>query len=82
MKKQVNYYYEGVETLTENFFLSMIEERKILMDTNETISKDLMVSPTYVSRLVKKLKDKGLIDTNLYQNRLRAITLTTKAKTI
>ena len=78
MKKQIFYYYEGVDTLTECVFLSMIHNLKKVTASNKYISQHLLTTETYVSKLVKKLQEKGYIKVEMVSNKYRTITLTDK----
>jgi DNA-binding MarR family transcriptional regulator len=81
-KYQKVYYFEGVDTFISHGFLSMVKNLKQLTASNNYIGRHLFVSDKYISRLVKKLQDKGLIKVVLKGNRYRTITLTDKCKII
>jgi len=75
---QVCYYYEGIDSLTEHHFLSMVDNLSKLTASNRYISQYLFTTVTYVTKLVKKLKENGYINVTLVANQYRTITLTDK----
>lgn len=75
---QVCYYYEGIDSLTEHHFLSMVDNLSKLTASNRYISQYLFTTKKYISTLVKKLEENGYINVTLVANQYRTITLTDK----
>lgn len=75
---QVCYYYDGIDTLTEHLFLSMVDNLTKLTASNQYISQYLFTTKNYVTKLVKKLEKGGYINITMVANQYRTITLTDK----
>ena len=75
---QVSYYYEGIDNLSENYFLSMVSNLGKLTGSNRYISQYLCKTNRQVSNIIRKLKENGYINVSMVANQYRTITLTDK----